>query len=462
MHTITTTRKFRELALAKYPILGGNEPYLRFFHYLCFSEFFDQQTHHLVLPTKTIAERFYGGAYNGKFNGRKVLEEFRDQVLPSLVWTDYQHGHGTPGKAKARTISDLGFDPEMMEALHREWLDVSEDRVNFVTGADYLREDRYRDARQATAEYKAEVAQLSLNATQAKVLDYLGRLHAGHLFLRKLGENKDAIEAAIGLLKPHVQVIRRRILPAIRRNPNVYYLPSGNGRTCRLSAGGDSIVGLKKEVRKAATKGWVECDLRSSQFAILAAQLEAPLAQAFIASGESIWCEFNRFLFGINEAPTDSIKATLKETIYSLCFGKSERNLKEFLSQHGIPRLLEHPILQELLTLRKKWFARIEAEGGAHDVWGQWHAVTNDRWAGAIAGTVIQSVELEIIAPIFEVAKKHGKSDQFRITIFQHDGGTISFNNSKKIPRAQAKLKKAVEDRAKDLGVSTVLEFTQL
>lgn len=462
MHTISTTRKFHELALTKYPTLRGNESHLRFFHYLCFSEFFDQQTHHLVLPTRTIAERFYGESYNGKFNGREVLEEFRRQVLPGLVWTEYSHGWGVAQKGKARTISNLGFDSEMIEALHREWLDGSQDRVNFVTGADYVREDRYRGARQATAEHKARVAQLSLNSTQATILDYLGALNAGHLFLRKLRENEAAIHQAISLLPQHVQDIRRRILNTIRHNPNVYYLPSGNGRTCRLSAGGDSIVGLKKEVRKAATKGWVECDLRSSQFAILAAKLEAPLAQAFIASGESIWREFHQFLFGVDMGPADTIKPILKETVYSLCFGKSERNLKEFLSQHGIPRLLEHPILQELLILRKKWFGRIEAEGGAHDVWGNWHAVTDDRWAGAIAGTVIQSVELEIIAPIFEVANKHGKSDQFKITLFQHDGGTISFNSAKKIPRAQAKLKKAVEDRARHIGVSTVLEFTQL
>ena len=38
----------------------------------------------------------------------------------------------------------------------------------------------------------------------------------------------------------------------------------------------------------------------------------------------------------------------------------------------------------------------------------------------------------------------------------------FSFNSAEKKPRAQAKLKKAVEDRAAELGVSTVMEFTQL
>jgi hypothetical protein len=133
--------------------------------------------------------------------------------------------------------------------------------------------------------------------------------------------------------------------------------------------------------------------------------------------------------------------------------------------------LLEHPILAELLALRTKWFDRIAADGGAHDVWGEWHALDDTidpvtkktvRWAGAIVGTVIQSFEMEIIAPIFDVAREHGKSDQFTICLFQHDGGTVSFNSAEKTARAQRKLKEAVESRAQQLGVNTVLEFTRL
>jgi hypothetical protein len=241
-------------------------------------------------------------------------------------------------------------------------------------------------------------------------------------------------------------------------------------QTCRLSGGGESIVGLKKEVRRAATKGWIECDLRSSQFAILAAKLEAPISQAFIASGKSVWREFYRHVSGMDADPPDDVKKVLKEAIYSLCFGKSKANLAEFLDQHRMGNLLKHPILDELLTLRKAWFEQITLDGGAADVWGVFHAVERasrkskkkSRWAGAIAATVIQSIEMEIIAPIFDVAKEHGKSDQFSIALFQHDGATLSFQSSDKQARAQSKLKSAVETRASALGVSTVLEFTQL
>jgi hypothetical protein len=104
-------------------------------------------------------------------------------------------------------------------------------------------------------------------------------------------------------------------------------------------------------------------------------------------------------------------------------------------------------------------------------VWGVWQSTDTEidpvtakekRWAGSVAAAVIQSVEMEIIAPVFDVARQHGKSDQFTVALFQHDGATISFQSKRKQSRAERKLKEAVESRARALGVNTVLEFTQL
>jgi hypothetical protein len=461
---------FRHFTLTKYPNLEGNEPFLRFFGYLCFSDFFAADTHRLVLPTRTIAEEVYGEPYTRHFNGKEKLLQFRDSVLPGLTWSEYQAGLDTWG-GKAREVISSGFDAEMLEALRQECLAPEHEQVDLITGHPYQRGDRYRETAEATAEYEASLALHPLNGTQGRILDYLRGINAGHLFLRKLNDNSEAIRAAIESLPAEIQDIRYRILASARRNPTIYYIPSQAQRTCRLSARGDCILGLKKEVRKAATTGWVECDLRSSQFAILAAKLNAPTAQAFIASGKNLWSEFYRHTHGIDTHPPSDIKAVFKEAIYSLCFGKGERKLKRFLSENGIIHLAKHPIIVELLTLRREWLRRIDREGGGTDVWGQWQALDNEtdpktgktkRWAGSVAAAVIQSIEMEIIAPIFEVAERHGRSDQFTITLFQHDGATISFQSRKKQERAQRKLKDAVEQRAAHLGVSTVLEFQQL
>jgi hypothetical protein len=462
---------FRSFVLNKYPALIGNDPWLRFFRHLCFGSFFDQETQQLVLPVKTIAEDFYQQPYQRSFNGKLKLEQFRDHVLPALAWSEHAFSVPNSYKGKARRITCLGFDTEMLEALRQECVAPSDSQVDFVSGRAHQRKDRYRKAAAATSEYQSALAQLSLNPTQRKILDYLGEINSGHLLLRKVRENEEAVRKTIESLPAEAQELQRRIFASVTQNPNVYYLPSERGRTCRLSAQGESILGLKSEVRKAATQGWVECDLRSSQFAILAAKLKAPVSQALIESGESLWRSFYRHTHAIERDPPGVIKHVFKEALYSICYGKSIQNIAYFLQGAGITRLMSHPIVQELLRLRKGWFAEIRQEGGAFDVWGNWVALdrTRDaatgkavRWQGAVAAAVIQSIELEIIAPIFDVALKHGKSDQFRICLFQHDGATLSFNDKNKIPRAQAKLKAAVEARAKELGVSTVLEFTQL
>lgn len=457
---------FRQFVLNKYPVLAGNEPFLRLFHYLCFGDFSDRDTKQLVIPTRKMAEEFYRQEYTCHFKGREVLEEFRGKVLPTMSWSGHEALSGQSWNGKARQITCNGFDAEMQEALRQECLRPSEDQVQFITGEPYRRADRYHHRDQATAAYEAELACSSLNPTQSKLLDYLRKISAGHLFIRKLEDNRQAIEEAIKALPPHVQDIQYRILANVEHNPTVYYLPSGQERTCRLSPKGDSLIGLKKEVRKAATKGWWECDLRSSQFAILATVLKAPISKAFIASGKSLWRELYGFVSGIKDAePPPETKNVLKEALYSLCYGKSKIHLKDFLALHGLEKLLTHPILAELLSLRRKWFQEIERAGGAHDVWGQWHAVDEKqgRWAGSVAATIIQAIEMEIISPIFDVAERYKKSGQIRICLFQHDGATMSFRaKDKRLARAQKQLKKAVEDRARQLGVSTVLEFTEL
>lgn len=475
MHT-STSRNFRQYALGRYPRLEGNEPFLRFFLYLCFSDFFDKESHRLVIPAKTMAEEFFKQPYTTHFKSGQVLEQFRDEVLPGLTWTEHSVLSPNAWHGKAREIIATGFDEEMQEQLRQECLHPSDDQVDFITGKSYRRESRYRDAAEQNAQYEEELRQFTLNPTRHKILDCMRGLNAGHTFLRKLRENTGKVEDAIERLasEPNgkeLQDIQRRILKSIHRNPMVYYLPSQKERTCRLSARGDCILGLKSSVRKALCSGWVECDLRSSQFAILASKLKAPLSEAFLASGESIWRSFYRHTHGVDDAPPKAVKDVFKEAIYSLCFGKSRFNLTWMLKKHGMVKLLSHPILQELLALRAEWFRRIRKDKGALDVWGQWQALDlrkdaktkkSIRWEGSVAASVIQSIEMEIIAPVFDVAAKDGKSYQFRIVLFQHDGCCISFNSSKKKHSAQQRLKEAVESRARALGVNTVLEFTDL
>jgi hypothetical protein len=121
------TRNFRQFILTKYPALRDNEPFLRFFHYLCFSTFFDKETGQLVVPVRTIAEEFCQKPYGGDFNGKAFFERFRAAVLPGLTWGSYDSSGSTSWKGKAREIIDFGFDQEMWVELQRELRSDSDD-----------------------------------------------------------------------------------------------------------------------------------------------------------------------------------------------------------------------------------------------------------------------------------------------------------------------------------------------
>lgn len=463
--------KFREYVLDKYPQLLGEPAHLRFFLYLCFGNFFDDKTGHLVVPSKVLAEDCCLKKWDRHFNGKAFLRELQNVAFPELTWTEHESFPADSWHGKARTIKTTGFDEELTRAIREESLSPSKSQVDFVTGAATTDSSIYAARRSETEKYEQDLEHANLNATQTAIVNYLRRLEAGHLFLRQITRNKTKIEQAINELPAEVQAIQYQVLGSVHQNPNVYYFPSEQRRTCRLSPRGSSVLGLKGSVRKALCSGWVDCDLRSSQFAILAAKLAAPRSQELIANGENLWSTFYEHTHGTKIEPPPALKKQFKEAIYSLCFGKSTANLSIMLNDQGLAKLLSHPIIQELLTLREDWFKQIRNEGGAYDVWGEWQLLdlTRDpdtkksrRWAGAVAASVIQSFEMEIIAPIFDIALRHGRAQQFGICLFQHDGACISFQSKSKRPKAEQLLKEAVEARALELGICTSLEFKQL
>lgn len=479
------TKQFREFCLAKYPALQDSERLRRLFRYLCFSCFYDEDTDNLVVSHGVLHNECDPDSSLIHFNALELLVEMKARVLPNLEWTMPVWGQAWNGKA--RQVLNSGFDAEMQKALEDE-LKVRFDTRNFTGMVDFITGNGYQRYRRShvvpsVATEKTEVLEKgNLNPTQNKIATYLHtQVNGGMLFPPRYKRNWDEVHAAVATLPKASQAVQHRILTNILEQPEIIYAPSEEARTPRLHACVDSVVGLKSTVRKAFCGGWTECDLKSSQFAILAAKLNAPLAQAFIAEGGSLWRSFHFHTHGINEEPSAELKKAYKEAIYGIAFGmsvedswnpdtgkKDRRGLKSRLQKNGVESLLSHSIISELLTLRERWYEQIKRDGGAADVWGNFHRITKSsgsersRWHGSVAATVIQSIELEIIAPIFDVANKYGDTYKFIITMFQHDGGCISFSDLQYKERIQRFMQEAVQARAKELGVSTKLEFTDL
>jgi hypothetical protein len=452
--------------------------YRAFFQYLCFSTFLDEDSGELVIPHATIVRIF--GTNDTAFASGVFLEQFRRDVLPAFTWRDE-----IPGE-KCRCVVSYGWDNAFLQALDQE-LDVRAPKETiFVSGKAWNDRAKAIARLTAVADHEERAQTLALNPTQQKIFDYMEAVN-GVQFVDKMIENAEAIQVVLGTLDPEVRKIQERILGSAKEVSKIHYYPGD--RSARMSAQGDTVVGLKREVRRTLCKGWTEVDLKSSQFAILASKLDAPLSKALVASEGNLWQSFYQTTHGINEAPPPEIKRIYKEIVYGIAFGTAERTtqstiamnkrrsglnlpprepLEQKLQRLNMTSLLSHAIVRELLDLRRAWYDRITKNKGERDVWGNFIAVepssgTNSgRWRGAVGATAIQSIELEIISSVFDVANEHGENDDFQICLFQHDGATISFRAKAKKDRAIRKLQEAVKEKATSLGVNTSLEVENL
>jgi len=452
--------------------------YRGFFQYLCFSTFLDEYSGELVIPHATIVRMF--GTNDTSFASGVFLEHFRRDVLPAFAWRDE-----VPGE-KCRVVSAYGWDSAFVQALDHE-LDVrARKETIFVSGKVWNDRAKAEARYTAAADHEERAQTLVLNPTQRKIFDYMESV-SGVQFVDKMIENSEAIQAVLGTLEPEVRKIQERIVGSVTEVSKIHYYPGE--RSARMSAQGDTVVGLKREVRRTLCKGWTEVDLKSSQFAILAAKLDASLSKALVANDSNLWRSFHHTTHGINEPPPADVKRIYKEIVYGIAFGTAERMttstvamnkkraalnlpprepLEQKLRRLNMTSLRSHAIVRELLDLRRDWYERIRKKGGEYDVWGNFIAVEPSsganpgRWHGAVAAAVIQSIELEIISAIFDVANEHGENDDFRICLFQHDGATISFRAKAKKERAIRKLQEAVKAKAASLGVNTSLECEDL
>lgn len=455
----SVSKEFRDYCLERYPALKESESYRRMFRYLCFSIFYDKKTNLLCVPK--IAIMNICDTSNSAFSAIAFLESFRKNVLPGLQLAEYEYVSDVGWEGKCRQVLHNGFDAEMAAMLTKEIQSDNIGNVGFVNGLPYNRAVQAAYRERLLTEHNLAAKDFALNPSQQKIYDYMHAVGSDR-FVRKLNENIDAVRAVIATLPPHKAVIQERIISSIREAPKILYAPSRDLRTSRLHNVNDSAIGFKKEVRKAYSKGWSEVDLRCSQFAILATILDAKVSKAFLETGQSLWQYLHTSATGELTPPSSEQKSVYKAVIYSICFGKGKKNLVQIIRENNITPLFKNEILNELLALREKWFAEIRAAGHTTDAWGNRINVAADRWVGAVAAAKIQSIELEIISGIFDVANEHGVADAFTICMFQHDGATISFNSTVGKERAFRKMQKAVVDKAAQYNVNTILEIEDL
>lgn len=476
--------EFREYCLGRYPILSQREDYRKLFNYLAFGTFKDDSGR-TVIPA-TVLARIEGKEPGSNYRGGKFLDSFRADVMPGLIYgRPYEldaYSFGPVAWSQCRVIGDAGFDQELQDRIEQEIRNFkAEGQVLFNSGKVYaVNKSIHRKI--AQAEHKEKLtAHGKLNPTQEKILTYLHN-QSGDAILKRVRSNLDGIKATIESLPASAKLSKKathdqqyRILHSVLESPKVLYLPTK--KTPRLHATEDSIIGFKSEVRKSATKGWFECDLRSSQFAILAQCTQSPAALAFLRAGEmSLWQHLTLVATsGQRQDPTPREKEVLKEFIYSLCFGKTIQNLQHLLNKNDLEKVWGADMVEELIRARTYIYGKLDQAGGATDIFGQWQAIKTDvpryiggkknpeyRWAGSILASCIQAIEMRVIEPIFDVALTAHPSHEFDIRIFQHDGATFSIGTSNRADQVCNQLRDAVAARAKELDIKTTLEINLL
>lgn len=437
----TVSPQFRSLILQNYPILKTNSHYLKLFHWLCFGTYLADiekaTVPPLALPHEYLAK--INEADPSHFRSGPFLQSFKDNVLPAFEWCEWIPPSFL-GSGKKRYVTNYGLSPEIQDAVRNEFL-YDGPKVYFSTG--HKTNNAYDTGfrKLDSAEYAQRKATWTLNATQTLILNALEESN-GVGIAKRMAKFKPALMAAANQLPNSDSAAHQlKILSSIEDDARLFYSPAK--RTCRLHAQWGSVCQLKKQLRHILCQGWVEIDLVSSQFAILAAILKAKLCTVFVKSKDDLWTYLNG-----GTKPDASLKKDLKEFIYATCFGGNQRFLAHLARKTGRP-LMKDPLIQELLQAREPWLKQIEANNSIQDVWGTIH---QDRKASSLAATLIQSIEMELVASSFEILPELKKSNQASIQLFQHDGFTLSVGDLRYKPEFESRLQTALATKAQKLG----------
>jgi len=458
LKAVPVSRAFRNAAFERFPILNDNPAYWILFCYLCFGSWHDEDTSRLLLCAETLSA--IEGRDSANSRAEKFLIRFRDEVLRpvggELRWTGSYI-------RKCRQLKKCGFGRDFNAILRREhrhdW--DADGRVYLVDGSAFNRSNKRR-LRRREREAAGQFPTLCDHAEHIRT--YMNTLPA-NLFSKKLRERfGDAERCALDLHKSPVRAAQLRILRHINGQPQPFYSPSGEAKTVRLSTR-EAIPNLEGGVRRALTKGWVEADLRSSQFAICATLWAVPELLDFLRSDASLWTH----LFDQMDVVYDlrkAVKRVLKKAIYAMCYGMDRVRLKNrcayWLACHGLNKRLfqtlqQEPLIVALLNARDEALEKIAAAGGQENCYGMWRPVTKESQPKHIMADIAQAWEMKLIYPAFELAQR---TRDFTITLFQHDGFSVHFTKQERLDDWKRKIATAVNQNADRYGFVTRLDWS--
>lgn len=468
---VTCTPEFRKKLQNIYPGLDRDPAYWRLMRRLLFSQKRDQATDEVIIDWNGLAKD-EGKMHLGRnYRALPFLKRFRANVMPDFNWNDYCYKGGKARRAITKWPKDL------LKALEedRKKLTICNNRVYFTTGKPYTRLSVANQRAQTKREADKRFLDLEKWQPAVPLVQYLNNLPP-HRFTKLLVNLPSAEKVAQNIIEKSKRDNQLERLACIRDQAQQFYQFSSKGKTARIFPLNAGILMLKKDVRQALTKGWWECDLRSSQLAICSKLWSVRPIEKFLATGGNIWKDFaDHFEVGL----TTDFKAAVKKALYSLMFGATKETLiwelngsLKIYDWHaqvsawfppppiGGREFFAHPLIKKLYTARNRRIRELINGGKIITAFGQEMECDGSREsARSILACEAQAMELWLLMPVVEMARE---TDEFFITLWQHDGFSLAFRNNGRAQLWLDRISTEVKYRAQKAEIITELEVTKL
>lgn len=421
----TVSEDFRDLVLRIYPGLINHRPYWALMCHLMFSAARCECSGEIMLSSETLAS-FEGKSneiLSRNYSGMKFLHEFWRDVLPFEV-SEWSYAEG-----RVRTIKEVRWPEIISKKLGKEISLVRDPptlRVYFITGESF-------STKKTAVLRKLEVEMAStLEQTTSRnkeLLEYFNGQNP-HRFT-KLLKNVSYADAAINKLPLERQNRERKLLTSLFDFAQPLYRPTLH--SLRIFPFGENLLSLKREVRQAYTRDWVECDLRSAQLAIIAKLWDVPEVNEFLETGQSIW-EYLANTLGLKLSP-ELKKALKNQFLYPLTFGRSKREMQSILTDvfekhFGVSQAFETlfslPLTRAIWRARAKQVRKYYKEHEVKTCFGDWLKLDykNRSHVLSLLAQQAQAVELKLLLSVVRAAQQFPA--EVILTAWQHDGFSLT------------------------------------
>jgi hypothetical protein len=431
--------------------------FLKLFEYLLFGTYTDEYTKELIISRKRCAEIEL--KLDDLFNDKYVAKKFLDDMVKYLPKFRYSDSYGN---GFARTIIDRGITDEDINVLLEEGkksLDQNIEKCYFMSGKIRGRRDKVAD-RKKLLELKE--VNVELIDDQKMIIHYMNNIPINTfsgLYNRNIKETIFLLDKLN--ISKNAKIANISTLSAMEQNPKPLYGVSADSKTLRVHHKNQCFLGLKRDLRKEFLKGTYEADLRNSRFRIAASLLNAPLALQFIDDEKDLWKEISIFVKG-DENYSDNEKAEMKSAMYAIIYGMSKKGyydkegkynigILDILKPIGFEKMLEMPMIEEIMILRNRELTKIKKDGYIIDAYDRKIQIKSRKRA-SLFSEKIQSIEFQMIAQIFKLPlEKIG----IKIVCFLHDGFSFILDKTKSLERLEEIFNDAIKETADKWNVKS-------